>query len=115
MFTGGRSTLRTSAARAPVSLWASTFSRNTANNVYTGAGIPGGGAVYLGKHGMLWAAADIFNGPCRSLAVFGMTRATMWGATVPAWATRRRRERWQPPPRATATMVVPTKTAVPRR
>jgi predicted outer membrane repeat protein len=50
-----------------VSLWASTFSRNTANNVYSGAGIPGGGAVYLGKHGMLWAAADIFNGPCRSL------------------------------------------------
>ena len=47
-------------------LWASTFSSNTANNVYTGAGVPGGGAVNLGDHGALWAAADIFNGLCRS-------------------------------------------------
>ncbi len=48
-------------------LWASTFSRNNANNIYAGEGIPGGSAVYLGDHGALWAAADIFNGPCQSL------------------------------------------------
>jgi hypothetical protein len=49
-----------------MTLWASTFSRNTANNVYAGAGTPGGGAVFLGEHGVLWTAGDIFNGACLS-------------------------------------------------
>ena len=47
-------------------IWASTFSRNNANNVYTGEGKPGGSAVYLGSHGALWAAANILNGACLS-------------------------------------------------
>ena len=47
-------------------IWASTFSRNNANNVYTGAGKPGGSAVYLGNHGALWVAANILNGACLS-------------------------------------------------
>ena len=49
-----------------VVLWASTFSRNNANNVYTGSGVPGGSALNLGDHGALWTAADVFNGACRS-------------------------------------------------
>jgi predicted outer membrane repeat protein len=47
-------------------IWASTFSRNNANNIYTGEGKPGGSAVYLGSHGALWAAANILNGACLS-------------------------------------------------
>jgi hypothetical protein len=47
-------------------VWASTFSRNNANSIYSAPGSPGGGAVNLGRNGLLWAAADIFDGPCRS-------------------------------------------------
>ena len=47
--TGVPSTVRTWAASGTIVLWASTFSRNSANNVYTGARGPGGGAVYLGE------------------------------------------------------------------
>jgi hypothetical protein len=47
-------------------VWASTFSRNNADNIYNSPGTPGGGAVNLGRHGVLWSAANIFDGPCRS-------------------------------------------------
>jgi hypothetical protein len=47
-------------------VWASAFSRNTANNIYGDRGAPGGSAVNLGRHGALWSAANIFNGRCRS-------------------------------------------------
>jgi hypothetical protein len=47
-------------------VWASTFSRNTADNIYDAPGTPGGSAVYLGSRGVLWSAANIFDGACRS-------------------------------------------------
>ena len=46
-----------------LSLSASTFSANNANNIYS-PGTPGGGAVNGGSHGAVWVVADIFNGPC---------------------------------------------------
>jgi hypothetical protein len=47
-------------------VWASTFSRNNANNIYGAPSASGGGALNLGAHGALWVAADVFDGPCRS-------------------------------------------------
>ena len=49
-------------------LSASTFSRNTANNIYGYPPGPGGGAIFVGKNSSFWVAADIFNGPCLSAA-----------------------------------------------
>jgi predicted outer membrane repeat protein len=47
-----------------VSVSASTFSGNKANNIYGVHGAPGSGAIGSGGHGTVWAAADIFDGPC---------------------------------------------------
>ena len=47
-----------------VSVSASTFSANKANNIYGVHGAPGGGAIGSGGRGTVWAAADIFDGPC---------------------------------------------------
>ena len=49
-------------------LSASTFSRNTANNIYGAPPGPGGGAIFVGKNSSFWVVADIFNGPCLSAA-----------------------------------------------
>lgn len=43
---------------------ASTFSANKANDIYGSAGGRGGGAISTGNAGVVWAAADIFDGFC---------------------------------------------------
>ncbi len=48
-----------------LSLWASTLSGNAANDIYGSNGARGGGSVNNGRRGTVWAAADIFNAPCR--------------------------------------------------
>ncbi len=50
--------------KGTLSVSASTFSANSANDIYGTHGAHGGGAVNTGSGSTVWAAADIFNGPC---------------------------------------------------
>jgi hypothetical protein len=52
--------------RGTLELWASTLSANKANDIYATPGDHrGGDSVSAGPGGTVWAAADIFNAPCR--------------------------------------------------
>ncbi len=50
--------------KGTLSVSASTFSGNRANDIYGAHGAQGGGAINTGSGSTVWAAADIFNGPC---------------------------------------------------
>ena len=63
-----------------LSLSASTFSANNANNIYS-PGTPGGGAVNGGSHGAVWVVADILTAPAVGSAPPGTTKVTTLGAT----------------------------------
>ena len=51
-------------ASGTLSVSASTFSGNRANDIYGAQGAQGGDAINTGSDSTVWAAADIFNGPC---------------------------------------------------
>ncbi len=50
--------------KGTLSVSASTFSGNRANDIYGAQGAQGGDAINTGSDSTVWAAADIFNGPC---------------------------------------------------